>query len=958
MANIINTFTLKLQDQDFKSNLENLQKTQQQYQQQIAKGLVDSANKTQNLRKIEEKALKAKSKLLTEGLSKSDKRIKAIDKTIASTKLLVQAEKKSTTGLKEAEIALDKVYGQQIKSTKATEQQTLASKKLLTVNQHLAKAQFQQKKATPTSRGVWDTKDMRSYYTELEKSTKATDKNSKAKKINAESTSSLANQTIRYLRWAGTIVGVLYAVNRVWRVTLGTGIEVNKMMEDNTSGIGALLSANTQMVLSNGEMVDSYEKFKLGQQVATKTMDELRKASIRTYATFPQLTEIFQQAIGQTLSMGKAFGSTVKEINSNTIELSQRMSNIAGAIGMPMDRVREEIRSLLSANASTDSLIATMLFGSPTEANKAIRMAKDRGEGGLTRLLNSVLAPFDALENVDSYTRSLLQLEDAWSQLWQTASQPLFETLKDTFKDLAVDINDAKNALQEWRIEINSIADVSKKSGLAVIQDQIRQTAKTIAELEQDKGSMFGLFDKAKEIDIKRLKTALVELKKVYKELSEESVKAPSLATELTVDKKFLDETASLMQKNKTKTLQIEEQITKAQKQQEILQKRIAIRDGAHTKNAELRRLADVKNVADKKLIVALEGRIQQHVKEIAEIREKANDKESKALDRRFNEIRKNQNAQHKVFTDRDKSIDDQYKKVEDYQNQGFDNWKRIQKEKEQEAQKAFQAQQNFRRLQAELIRDEKARAIELAKINLDSRRAELLVLKEKEGWTDEYYTNVLAAEEELSRRIMQGYTEYGQLMATVGNSMESSFSDFFDFTSDGFMDMEDMALDVLDSIYKALLKNYIIGEATTATTGGSGIVGAITSFDYSSLFAKGDAFSNSPSLSAHSNTVVSQPTPFFFATGGVPNLGIMGEAGREAIMPLTRTSDGDLGVKAVSQAPKKITVNIVNESGQEVQATQAESSFDMEGTVISIVIDAVQTNRMGARDVLMGGNS
>ncbi|EPE9075650.1 phage tail tape measure protein, partial [Providencia stuartii] len=36
---------------------------------------------------------------------------------------------------------------------------------------------------------------------------------------------------------------------------------------------------------------------------------------------------------------------------------------------------------------------------------------------------------------------------------------------------------------------------------------------------------------------------------------------------------------------------------------------------------------------------------------------------------------------------------------------------------------------------------------------------------------------------------------------------------------------------------------------------------------------------------------------------GGVPSLGLMGEAGPEAIMPLTRTKDGSLGVRA--QLPK-----------------------------------------------------
>jgi lambda family phage tail tape measure protein len=48
----------------------------------------------------------------------------------------------------------------------------------------------------------------------------------------------------------------------------------------------------------------------------------------------------------------------------------------------------------------------------------------------------------------------------------------------------------------------------------------------------------------------------------------------------------------------------------------------------------------------------------------------------------------------------------------------------------------------------------------------------------------------------------------------------------------------------------------------------------------------------DSPSLSAYSNGVYSTPKTFAFAKGA----GIFGEAGPEAIMPLTRAADGSLG--------------------------------------------------------------
>lgn len=75
----------------------------------------------------------------------------------------------------------------------------------------------------------------------------------------------------------------------------------------------------------------------------------------------------------------------------------------------------------------------------------------------------------------------------------------------------------------------------------------------------------------------------------------------------------------------------------------------------------------------------------------------------------------------------------------------------------------------------------------------------------------------------------------------------------------------------------------------------------------------------DSPSLSAWANRIVSAPTLFTFATGGIPRLGLMGEAGPEAIMPLTRGADGRLGVEA--HGAGGVVVNVaVDATGSRVE--------------------------------------
>lgn len=86
-----------------------------------------------------------------------------------------------------------------------------------------------------------------------------------------------------------------------------------------------------------------------------------------------------------------------------------------------------------------------------------------------------------------------------------------------------------------------------------------------------------------------------------------------------------------------------------------------------------------------------------------------------------------------------------------------------------------------------------------------------------------------------------------------------------------------------------------VLGGVGRSTAGSSGTAIA----DYGSNFqfnAKGGVYSSSD-LSAYSGQVVDNPTFFAFAKGA----GVMGEAGPEAIMPLTRAADGSLGVRAVS---------------------------------------------------------
>ena len=55
------------------------------------------------------------------------------------------------------------------------------------------------------------------------------------------------------------------------------------------------------------------------------------------------------------------------------------------------------------------------------------------------------------------------------------------------------------------------------------------------------------------------------------------------------------------------------------------------------------------------------------------------------------------------------------------------------------------------------------------------------------------------------------------------------------------------------------------------------------------------------------------------------------------------------------SSAPGPIEVRVINQTGQEVQATQSEAKFDGETMIITMVLKALANNKGGSRDMLKG---
>ena len=182
---------------------------------------------------------------------------------------------------------------------------------------------------------------------------------------------------------------------------------------------------------------------------------------------------------------------------------------------------------------------------------------------------------------------------------------------------------------------------------------------------------------------------------------------------------------------------------------------------------------------------------------------------------------------------------------------------------------------------------------------------------------------------------INSAWTNNLEAMATGTKSFSKGIKDIF----------KDMTNAIIKMMIQLTFQQYVMPKLQDLFGRAVGGIGSLGAAKGTSSFASGGSFS-------------SAFTGNRFAAGGKTNPGLMlvGENGPELLQ-----SSGSHRIYTASETRRlvggatsnNVVVNIVNQSGQELESKQQNSRFDGENYIIDVMVRAANTNKGGVRDAI-----
>ena len=193
------------------------------------------------------------------------------------------------------------------------------------------------------------------------------------------------------------------------------------------------------------------------------------------------------------------------------------------------------------------------------------------------------------------------------------------------------------------------------------------------------------------------------------------------------------------------------------------------------------------------------------------------------------------------------------------------------------------------------------------------------ITVEEQGKKIDEYMEGV--------RQGIQGYVDglgdvAGEMKKAVGNALQGLEDQLVNFVTTGKLAFKDLARSIIADMTRIVVRQQILKPIL----GAFGFIPTIN--------ALGNVYAKNGIQKFARGGIVDKPTVFPFAKG----VGLMGEAGPEAILPLRRGKGGRLGVESSGTTNTSVVVN-VDASGTDVQGNDQQAN--QLGQLISIAVQS-----------------
>lgn len=243
------------------------------------------------------------------------------------------------------------------------------------------------------------------------------------------------------------------------------GVQFNAQLDQSRLGLAGILSAVADIRNQQGELVSGAQAFAAAQTIARDQQRELQQDALATTATYRELLDVFQIALGP----GLAQGLDVDQVR----ELAVRISQAASAIGLEQRQLSEEVRALLTGRIRPGQTRLADVLG---VTNEDIRRLQALGG---TEFGDALIEQFDAFgtaaeQAADQLTGLIPRVQDVIQRVSGAASEGFVDTLEEqlrgifdvlTDEDVSGNLTPSPQAVEAFQTIFDLLGGIVERAG-------------------------------------------------------------------------------------------------------------------------------------------------------------------------------------------------------------------------------------------------------------------------------------------------------------------------------------------------------------------------------------------------------------------------------------------------------------------------------------------------------------